>query len=82
MSLPLFWADGEIDFIAIENGTPQYFQVAQTTLDEAILKRELAPLNQIRDNYPKYLLTLDEIFGKMDYNGIQKMNALEWMDTL
>lgn len=72
-------ADGEVDFVAIENGLPVYFQVAQTTLDESVLKRELAPLRKISDNYPKYLLTLDEVFGEMDYGGIQKMNALKWM---
>ena len=47
--------NGEVDFVAIENGNPIYFQVSQTTLDEDVLKRELAPLKQIHDNYPKYL---------------------------
>lgn len=74
-----YGTDGEVDFVVIENGTPLYFQVSQTTLDEQVLARELAPLRQIRDNYPKYLLTLDEVFGRMDYAGIQKMNVLEWM---
>jgi len=71
--------DGEVDFVAIADGTPMYFQVAQTALDETVLKRELAPLRQIHDNYPKYLLTLDEAFGEMNYDGIQKRNALKWM---
>ena len=74
-----YGTDGEVDFVAIDNGTPLYFQVSQTTLDEKVLVRELAPLQQIRDNYPKYLLTLDEAFGTMDYEGIQKMNVLQWM---
>lgn len=71
--------DGEVDFVALEDGSPLYFQVAQTTLDEQVLNRELAPLNQIHDHYPKYLLTLDELFGEMNYNGIQKLNVLKWM---
>lgn len=54
-------------------------KVAQTTLDEKVLERELSPLRQIRDNYPKYLLTLDEIFGEMNYDGIRKINVLKWM---
>ena len=41
--------------------------------------RELAPLRKIQDNFPKYLITLDEIFGEMNYEGIQKKNALKWM---
>ena len=43
------------------------------------LKRELAPLKKVSDNYPKYLLTLDEIFGKADYEGIKKINVLDWL---
>lgn len=72
-------ADGEVDFIAFKGETPTYFQVTQTALDESVLTRELAPLRQINDNYPKYLLTLDEAFGEMDYDGIQKRNVLKWM---
>lgn len=71
--------DGEVDFVAIQDGNPSYFQVAQTTLDEKVLERELLPLRQINDNYPKYLLTLDEVFGEMEYDGIKKTNALKWM---
>lgn len=71
--------DGEVDFVAMQDGSPAYYQVAQTTLDEKVLERELAPLKQIRDNYPKYLLTLDEVFGEMDYDGIRKVNVLKWL---
>lgn len=71
--------DGEVDFAAIRNGTPEYYQVAQTTLDEKVLQRELDPLKKIHDNYPKYLLTLDEVFGEMNYEGIQKKNVLKWL---
>ena len=58
-------------------GDPIYFQVAQSTPDEGVLMRELAPLRQIRDNYPKYLLTLDRIFGDVNYEGIRKKNVLQ-----
>ena len=71
--------NGEVDFVAIKNGNPIYFQVSQTTLDEDVLKRELAPLKQIHDNYPKYLLTLDEVFDDMNYDGIKKKNVLKWL---
>lgn len=75
-------SSGEVDFVVLEAGNPVYFQVAQTTLDENVLKREIAPLTRISDNHPKYLLTLDEVFGEMNYDGIQKMNALKWMLNL
>jgi len=70
--------DGEIDFVTMKDGKLAYYQVAASTLDEEVLKRELAPLNNIKDNYPKYLLTLDELFEDMNYDGVQKCNALKW----
>lgn len=71
--------DGEVDFVAMKEGTLSYYQVALTTLEENVLKRELAPLQRIQDNYPKYLLTLDSLFDEMNYDGIQKKNVLRWM---
>ena len=70
---------GEIDFVAIRNGRPEYYQVCTSALDDVVLERELKPLIGIGDNYPKYLLTLDSVFKDMDYDGIHKMNAIEWM---
>lgn len=71
--------DGEIDFVAVNGDDISYYQVAATTLDESVLNRELAPFKRVGDNYPKYLLTLDEIFGTADYNGIKKLNVLDWL---
>ena len=71
--------DGEVDFVAFQDGEPIYYQVAQTTLDDNVLARELAPLRQIKDNHSKILLTLDELFGEMNYDGIQKKNVLQWL---
>lgn len=74
-----YGTNDEVDFVAMKNGTIEYYQVAQTTLDDQVLRRELAPLQKIQDNFPKYLLTLDELFGEMNYDGIQKKNTLKWM---
>ena len=71
--------EGEVDFVAIAQEKTVYYQVAATVLEESTLKRELAPLQKIHDNYPEYLLTLDEVFGNMDYEGIKKRNVLEWL---
>lgn len=71
--------DIEIDFVAINGEETIYYQVSATTLDENVLQRELVPLQKVRDNYPKYLLTLDEAFGTADYGGIKKLNVLEWL---
>ena len=71
--------DSEVDFVAVAPEETSYFQVAATTLDESILRRELAPLRRIPDNHPKYLLTLDEVFGEASYDGIRKVNVLDWL---
>lgn len=71
--------DGEIDFVAVNGDKITYYQVSATTLEESTLQRELAPFKKVGDNYPKYLLTLDELFGNMDYDGIIKQNVLEWL---
>lgn len=68
----------EVDFVAIDENGITYYQVAATVRDEATLKRELTSLQQINDQYPKYILTLDED-PTADYNGIQRINALKWL---
>lgn len=70
-------ASTEIDFVAIRDGRPVYFQVAESTKDPAALSEKLTPLQQIRDNYPKYLLTMDE--QEADYEGILQLNLVQWM---
>lgn len=70
--------DLEIDFVAENESGTTYFQVSATVRDEETLKRELRPLQKIKDNYPKYLLTLDND-PATEYSGIQQMNALQWL---
>ena len=70
---------GEIDFIAQKTGTVEYYQVSQSVLDPHTLERELKPLEQIQDHYPKFLLTFDVINKNASYNGIQQRNVLEWL---
>lgn len=69
----------EVDFVCETGDGLEYYQVAWTALDEAILRRELAPLTKIQDNYPKYLLTMDTIFSEANYQGIRKRNVLDWL---
>lgn len=68
----------EVDFVAIDENDIVYYQVAATVRDEATLKRELSSLQQINDQYPKYILTLDEDH-EADYDGIKRINALKWL---
>ena len=75
--------DLEVDFVAKNPENTIYYQVALTTRDgidgkNSILERELAPLKKINDNYPKYILTLDNDLDT-DYDGIKKINVLDWL---
>ena len=69
----------EIDFVVINSNEIEYYQVALTVLDENTLKRELDAFKNIKDNYPKYLITLDDVMVNTDYDGIKVINALEWL---
>jgi predicted AAA+ superfamily ATPase len=70
--------DKELDFIAEGPNGVEYYQVADTVIDQATLKRELYPLDSIRDHNPKFLLTQD--FEPLtSHNGIKQINVLEWL---
>ena len=73
----------EVDFVAKKPENTVYYQVALTTRAEGeeenkILDRELTPLKKINDNYPKYILTLDDDLDA-DFDGIKKINVLDWL---
>lgn len=68
----------EVDFVAVSQEGTQYIQVAASVRDENTLLRELRPLQRIHDHYPKLILTLDDD-PDADYDGIRRVNALEWL---
>ncbi|NCC99141.1 MAG: ATP-binding protein [Bacteroidia bacterium] len=69
---------GEVDFVVQKyNGQREYYQVSYTVNDEKTLKREISSLINIRDAFPKYLLTLD--FDETIIEGIQKKNVISWL---
>ncbi len=70
--------DLEIDFVATNQKKTVYYQVAATVRDENTLKRELTSLQKINNHYPKILLTLDDD-PEADYEGIRRINALDWL---
>lgn len=70
--------DKEIDFVVQKpNNEREYYQVAYTVNDEKTFKREISAFINIKDNYPKYLLTLD--FDNTNIEGIQKINVIDWL---
>lgn len=72
-------AEKEVDFVAVGTNKVEYYQVSASVLDEKTLERELASLQEIQDNYPKFLLTLDEIGTGTNYDGIKQINVIDWL---
>ena len=72
-------AEKEVDFVATNMNEVEYYQVCASVLDEKTLERELAPLKEIKDNYPKILLTLDDIGNRANYEGIRQINVIDWL---
>ncbi|MEI8047942.1 MAG: ATP-binding protein [Bacteroidota bacterium] len=71
--------NNEIDFVAESNGLRVYIQVCLQMTEQQTEQREFGNLIAIADNYPKYVITLnDNIIGK-DYKGIKQVNLLEFL---
>ena len=62
-----------------EGGKTAYFQVAASVRDPIVLAGKLSPLERIRDNHPKYVLSLDETPFRASHNGIIQRNLIEWL---
>ncbi|MDR0885538.1 MAG: ATP-binding protein, partial [Clostridiales Family XIII bacterium] len=69
----------EIDFVAVKGSFVEYYQVALSVLDEDVFHREIAPLIKVKDNHPKYLITLDHIGAGNNFDGIRQFNAIDWL---
>ncbi len=70
--------DAEIDFIVKNRiGEIEYYQVSWEISNQETEKREFAPLEKIKDNYPKYLLTTESF--TQNRAGIIHKNVFEWL---
>ena len=69
---------GEIDFVAERQNERRYVQVTQEIRSEKTAKREYERLLEIRDNYPKYVLTTDAFAGG-NYQGIRTMHIADFL---
>lgn len=68
----------EVDFIAKKNNEYTYIQVTASMVEESTFNREMKPLESIKDNYEKIVLTLDE-YSAGNYNGIKVVNIIDWL---
>ena len=69
--------DKEIDFICEDRGNKLYVQVAYLLASEETIRREFGVYDYVRDNFPKYVVTLDEF--DMSQNGIKHRNIRDFL---
>ena len=68
----------EVDFVAINQDGNKYYQVAESILGESTKEKELRPLEIVRDNYEKTILTMDKIYPS-NKDGIKIMNVIDFL---
>ena len=73
--------DTEVDFVAQKQGVLYYFQITADMTSEETFNREIRPLQAIRDNYEKVILTLDHLTPG-NYGGIKVIHVLDWLTQL
>lgn len=70
--------DLEVDFVADNGEEKIYIQVAETMRSEEIRSRELKPLQKIRNNYEKIVISLDRGLDT-EYEGIKSIRLMDWL---
>lgn len=71
-------ASTEIDFVAEKDGQTVYVQVCYMLYDESTIQREFGNLLKIDDNYPKYVVTMDE-YSAGSYSGILQLHLKDFL---
>ena len=69
--------DKEVDFVCKKSKQTIYIQVSYILLDRNTIKREFEPLMKIKDNYSKYVISMDEF--DMFREGIQHINMIDFL---
>ena len=67
----------EIDFVAGKGDDRIYYQVAASILDEQTYEWEITPLKMVKNHYPKYIVTMDEV--PMGEDGIRQINVIDFL---
>jgi predicted AAA+ superfamily ATPase len=72
------FGDMEIDFVAERNGERAYYQVAYLLSSKQTLEREVRSLLAVEDNYPKYLLSMDNLPADNPH-GVARRYLPDWL---
>ncbi|WP_338933946.1 ATP-binding protein [Fusobacterium polymorphum] len=67
----------EVDFVCTKGNEKLYIQVAYLLASPETIEREFSSLEKINDNYPKYLISMDEF--DMSRNGIRHINIIDFL---
>jgi hypothetical protein len=67
----------EVDFVCKKQNRPIYIQVSYLLASEETIEREFKPLKNISDNYPKYVITMDDV--DMSHEGIEHLNLVDFL---
>ncbi|MBF1203915.1 MAG: ATP-binding protein [Fusobacterium periodonticum] len=67
----------EVDFVCTKGNEKIYVQVAYLLASSETIEREFTSLEKIDDNYPKYVISMDEF--DMSRNGIKHINIIEFL---
>ena len=71
---------GEIDFVCKKpKGQKIYVQASYIIADEATREREFGNLRAIKDNYPKYVISMTPLVGRLDSDGITHLHLRRFL---
>ena len=70
---------GEVDFVCTGTGDRRYVQVAYIIADDSTRQLEFGSLENINDNYPKYVISMTPLVKRSDYNGIIHLDLREFL---
>lgn len=70
----------EIDFVAEKQNNTIYFQVTYLLSSDETVKREFGNLKLIKDNHPKYVISMDNLFGQSNIEGIRHLHLREFLN--
>ena len=70
---------GEVDFVCTKPGKTVYVQASYIVAEESTRDREFGPLEKIRDNHPKYVISATPLLTRRDENGIMHLSLREFL---
>lgn len=71
----------EIDFVAEKQGSTVYIQVCYMLASQETVDREFGNLQMIKDSHPKYVVSLDRMYGDTNIDGIRHLHLREFLKS-